>query len=102
MAGLFVFITSPAKNSTVGRSLQVSGSIQQINGAVNRVHIQFEVDGPAVTLTPPHNAWTFSWQGLVPNNIRPGQAFPVIVTAFGTMVTKPGPEPESTDVDGQA
>jgi hypothetical protein len=102
MPGLFVFIANPTQNSTVGRSLQVSGSIGQINGAINFVGIQFGVGGPTVTITPHHGVWTWFWQGLLPNNIRPGQAFQIIVTARGTMITKPGPEPETADVDGQA
>jgi hypothetical protein len=101
MAGLSVFIASPTQNSTVGRSLQVSGSIGQINGAVNQVVIQFGDSLPTVKIKPPLHVWTFSWQGLLPNDIRPGQAFPITVTAFGTMVTKAGPEPQTTPVDGQ-
>ena len=64
--------------------------------------LQFGVGGPSVKITPPLHVWTFFWQGLLPNNIRPGQPFQLIVSAFGTMVTKPGPEPETTQVDGQA
>lgn len=102
MPGLFVFIASPTQNTTVGRSLQVSGSIGQINGAINSIEIQFGVGGPTVALTPHPHVWTWFWQGLLPNNIRPGQAFPIIVTATGTMVIQGGPEPVSTPVDGKA
>jgi hypothetical protein len=102
MSGLFLFIATPAQNSTVGRSLQVSGSIGQINGSIRLAQIQFGVGGPTVTVTPPRRVWTWFWQGLVPNNIRPGQAFPIIVTASGSMQTTGGPEPQFTDVDGQA
>lgn len=102
MPGLFVFIASPAQDSTVGRSLQVSGSIGQINGTVNVVTIQFGAGGPTVKVTPPRHVWTWFWQGLLPNNIRPGQAFPLIVTASGVMQVTGGPEPEVRLVDGQA
>jgi hypothetical protein len=101
MSGLFVVIANPNQGSTVGRLTQVSGSISQINGALNSVSLQFGVGGPSVKITPPLHAWTFFWQGLLPNNVRPGQPFQLIVNAFGTMAGS-GPEGEPTSVDGQA
>lgn len=105
MSGIFVFVASPAQNATVGRRQLITGSIGAFNGAVNSVSIQFGVGGPSVGLPNAHgraqNGVSFGWEGLIPNNIRPGQAFQVIVSAFGTMQTKGGPEPEFKDVDGQ-
>lgn len=103
MAGMSVFITSPTQNATIGRSLQISGSVGVFNGAINLIQLQFGADGSIVTVkTPPLHSFTWGWQGLVPNSIRPGQSFQLIVKTAGTMVTKPGPEPVIEHVTGQA
>jgi hypothetical protein len=100
MSGLFVFVASPPQGSIVGRSMQLFGSVSGAgSGRVNWVQIQFGVGGPKVT---PGGRESWGWQGLIPNNIRPGQAFQIIVTAAGRIQTKPGPEPEFEDVDGEA
>lgn len=100
MAGLFVFVASPAQYSTVGRSIQLSGSVGGAgSGSVSWVSIQLGAGGPTVK---PNGRENWSWQGLIPNNIRPGQAFQIIVTASGVIQTKGWPEPEYETVDGQA
>lgn len=110
MSGLFVFIASPAQGSTVGRSMQLRGSVSGAgSGRLYGVDIQFGVGGPIVRASGLEN---WSWQGLIPNNIRPGQAFSIIVTSSGFIRiskpprpgSKPIPDPEPTimDVDGQA
>lgn len=106
MPGMFVFFSSPAQNATIGRQQLITGGIAAFNGSIFGVSIQFGWNEPSVNITPANkkanNGIIWGWEGLVPNNIRPGQAFPVIVTASGTMITKPGPEPETEPVDGQA
>jgi hypothetical protein len=105
MPGINVFFTSPAQNATIGRRQLITGGIQAFNGSIFGVHIQFGVGGPRFNITPANTkanqGITWGWEGLVPNDIRPGQAFPVIVSAFGSMITKPPPEPETTSVDGE-
>jgi hypothetical protein len=101
MSGLGLSITNPIQGSTVGRLTQVSGPITPFNGSVNRVSLQFGVDGPSVKITPPLQVWSFFWQGLLPNNIRPGQPFQLIVSASGSM-KNPNPEKDPIPVDGQA
>ena len=102
MPGIFPFLSSPAQNSTLGRSVTLGGGVSPFNGSVNGVSIQFGSGGPIVDVTNPHGGFAWGFVGLIPNNIRPGQAFPIIVSAFGTMQIKGGPEPEFIDVDGQS
>jgi hypothetical protein len=105
MPGINVFFSSPAQNTTVGRRQLVTGGITAFNGSIFGVSIQFGVGGPRFNITPANKkanqGITWRWEDLVPNNIRPGQAFAIIVSAAGTMITKPGPEPETKPVDGQ-
>jgi hypothetical protein len=106
MPGQHVDITNPAQNSTVGRLLQVSGRIQQAGGHVGSVDIQFGDGGPTVSATsPPRGVFQWSWQGLVPNNIRPGQPFRIIVNTTGESAIRDPHEPGGfivEEVDGQA
>lgn len=110
MSGLFVFIASPAQGSIVGRRMRLFGSVSGAgSGALRTVDIQFGVGGPTVKAAGLEN---WSWEGLIPNNIRPGQAFPIIVTSNGYIRIEkpprpgskpaPDPEPEIVEVDGQA
>lgn len=100
MPGLFVFIASPLNGSTVGRTAQLRGSIGGAgSGGLTEVSIQFGVGGPVVALA---NSADWSWQGDVPNYIRPGQAFRITVRAEGYIQTAPYPEPEYKDVNGEA
>jgi hypothetical protein len=107
MSGLGVFILGPTAGVTVGRSLTVQGSVPVFLGAVNSMDIVFP-GGASATIRPPpgsgfgRGGGSWFWQGLVPNTVRPGQAFTITVRAFGTMVTKTGPEPETMEVDGSA
>jgi len=105
MPGINVFFSSPAQNTTIGRRQLVTGGITAFNGSVFGVSIQFGVGGPRFNITPANKkanqGITWRWEDLVPNDIRPGQAFPIIVSAAGSMVIKPPPEPETKPVDGQ-
>src|SRR5689334_22370465 len=101
MLGFAVFITEPTENSTIGRSLRVSGRIGQFNGSVTFMQIQFGASGPSFGITSPtHGVWTWSWQGPVPNAIRPGEPVQLIVTASGEMVT--GKDKEGDPVTEEA
>jgi hypothetical protein len=105
MSGLFVFIGSPPENTTIGRSATVSGSVTGAgSGSLNRATIQFGVGGPTFQLFGRRNrvhVADWHWQGLIPNNIRPGQAFPIIVRSDGEIQTRGEPEPEFEPVDGE-
>lgn len=104
MPGLFVFIASPVGGTTIGRSAQIQGSVSGAgSGALQHVEVQFGTSGPVIVLpAPAPRASTWGWQGLIPNNVRPGQSFRITVRAKGVIQTKPYPEPEYTDVDGEA
>lgn len=101
MSGIAVFITTPAQSSTVGRKALFAGSISPFKGAVNFVRIQLGAGGPVVSAN--HSGFGWGWQGLLPNNVRPGQAFQIVVTAIGTMVVGHDPEgdPITQSVDGE-
>jgi hypothetical protein len=106
MPGISVFFSAPAQNTTIGRRQLITGGITPFNGSILGVSIQFGVGGPRFNITPPttkaNQGITWGWEGLVPNSIRPGQAFPVIVSAFGTMITGIGPDgPETESVDDE-
>jgi hypothetical protein len=106
MPGISVFFTSPAQNATIGRQQVITGGITAFNGSIFGVSIQFGVGGPRFNITPANKkanqGITWRWEGLVPNNVRPGQAFPVTVTASGTMITGTGPDgPETEPVSGE-
>jgi hypothetical protein len=108
MPGISVFFTSPAQNATIGRQQVITGGITAFNGGIFGVSIRFGEGGErfkVTSITPvnkqANHGITWRWEGSVPNSIRPGQAFSVIVSASGTMVTKPPPEPETTPVDGE-
>src|SRR5712675_1625124 len=103
MSGIFVFIAQPTPNATVRRNITVSGSFAQFRGSVWGSQIQFGVGGP--TVTAGGGAWSFFWSGNIPNNIRPGQSFQIIVSAWGAMRGPdivPGEPGEDIPVDGQA
>lgn len=94
MSGIFVSISSPGAGTVVGRRLTVSGSISAFRGAVNSVSIAFP--GGSFAINPPNQpnrvgGGNWSWSGIVPAAVRPGQAFTVTVTAFGTMIQDPPP-----------
>jgi hypothetical protein len=102
LPGLPVVITTPAPNATVGRTVQISGTIGRIvRGAIDSVQIRFGVGGPTVQPTLGDGGFTWSWTGLIPNVIRPGQSFPIIVTASGFLLSG-GAEPMEKPVSGQA
>ena len=93
MAGISVHISSPGQNTVVGRSATVSGSVLGLSldrrpkpirdDSLDLVTIQFGVGGPTVNAAHARRSFDWSWQGLIPNNIRPGQAFRIIVHAEG-------------------
>lgn len=105
MPGQSIVIRNPAQNSTIGRLLQVSGRVTQAGGSVLSVNIQFGDGGPTVDATSPGHGFNWTWQGRVPNTIRPGQAFHIIVSTSGEAFRR-SPEPphnlEPVDVDGSA
>jgi hypothetical protein len=80
-AGLTIVVTSPTANATLGRTAQISGSVNPFTGSLTAVTIQFESGGPIVQTTLNGLAW--SWQGTIPNTIRPGQSFQLIIAAVG-------------------
>ena len=97
-SGLAVLITSPAENMTVGRSITLSGSVDGAgSGAVDTVTIQLGSGSPAVSA---NGKESWSWSGLVPNDVHAGQTFAITVRATGEIVIKPGPEPVYEDVAG--
>jgi hypothetical protein len=101
MPGISVFITSPANGSIIGRSQLFTGQVSPFNGSVWWVELQFGDNGPTRSATNPNGGFAFGWQGLIPNEVRPGQTFNLRVRAGGSMITRPGPEPESEPVDGE-
>jgi len=102
MAGIGIFVANLADGAVAGRKLQLRGTIAQFRGRVQSVSVQFGVGGPSFGAFFSAPMWTWRWDGFVPNVIRAGQAFPIIVTAKGFMnVSPPGdPEPNIVDVDG--
>jgi hypothetical protein len=106
MPGISVFFSSPTQNTTVGRRQLVTGGIAAFNGSISSVSIQFGAGGPSFNITPANHkansGVSWGWEGLIPNNIRPGQAFQIIVSAFGQMQVHGGPDPETRSVDDQA
>ena len=99
---IVVTMTTPAPDATVGRTVQISGTIGPIfRGAVTSVQIQFGVGGPTVQPTPAAGGLAWSWTGLIPNLIRPGQSFPIIVVVSGFTISV-GPEPVEQPLSGQA
>jgi hypothetical protein len=79
--GIDLSLLEPSSNATIGRSLTVAGTIAPISGTLDSVQIRFGVGGPTVDATIAGTSW--SWRGLVPNVIRPGQSFQIIATASG-------------------
>ncbi|GIH02228.1 hypothetical protein Rhe02_02950 [Rhizocola hellebori] len=98
MLGIGIFITGPAENTVVGRRQQFTGSIAAFNGSVSSVTIQFGSGGETINVTPANrnarNGLGWSWTGLIPNSIRPGQSFQLIAVVDGTMNTSPPNDPE--------
>lgn len=90
MSGIFVFFSSPAQSSVIGRRATISGGISAFQGSVWSVEMQFGSGGPVVSITNPNgvarSGYSWGFDGLIPNNIRPGQSFQVFVRASGTMV----------------
>jgi hypothetical protein len=107
MVGLFLFFTGPAQNTVIGRRATITGGMAAFQGSITSVQMQFGVGGPVVSITNPHGSTThgYSWgfDGLIPNDIRPGQAFQVIVSATGFVVTGHDAEgePTTSPADGQ-
>jgi hypothetical protein len=102
-SGIFVFIAQPTPNATVRRNITVSGSFSRFKGSILSAAIQFGAGGPVFALQS--GVFSFFWSGNIPNNIRPGQAFQIIVTASGLMdgpEIVPGEPGESIEVGGQA
>lgn len=103
MPGLFVYITPLETGAALGRSAQLRGTIGGLgSGGLREIEIQFGVNGPIVpvqVVSPKTTNW--SWQGLVPNSVRPGDAVKITVRAKGYIQVKAYPEPEYKDVDGE-
>jgi len=103
MSGIFVFMAQPADGATVRRNITVSGSFSQFRGSIFSSTIQFGAGGPVFNMQS--GVWSFFWSGNIPNNIRPGQSFQIIVSASGLMRGPdivPGEPGEDIPVDGQA
>jgi hypothetical protein len=99
--GMDLSLAAPPPNATVGRRLRVSGSIAPFGGTIGPVQVQFGVDGPTVQATVAGSAW--AWQGLIPNAVRPGQSFQLIVSASGSAVSSgSGATPQTTPVGARA
>jgi hypothetical protein len=102
LGGLTVAIAGPTMNATVGRSVQITGSVNAAPGVapgvVTGVQIQFGADGPTAQATLAAQSW--SWQGLIPTSIRPGQSFQIIATASGSRASA-GPPPTQVPLSGQ-
>jgi hypothetical protein len=103
MGGLTVAIADPTMNATVGRSAQVTGSVNAAPGVapgvVTGVQIQFGAGGPTAQATLAAPSW--SWQGLIPTSIRPGQSFQIIASASVSGASAgppPTPVPLNQDV----
>lgn len=101
MPGIGVHITSPAANAVVGRKQLITCQVSAFNGSIGWAQLQFGVGGPIVDIRNPHGGFSFGFDGLIPNNIRPGQAFQVFFRAGGQMQTRGEPEPEYEQVDGE-
>ena len=80
-SGITIVVASPTANATLGRTAQISGFVNPFSGSLTSVTLQFEVGGPIVHTTLQGFAW--SWQGTIPNNIRPGQSFQLVIAALG-------------------
>jgi hypothetical protein len=108
MSGLFIFINPLPGGSTVSRSLQISGSVSGAgSGSVRGVWLQFGAGGPVQQVHPGARKiaqLNWSWSGPIPNVIRPGQRFNLIVSSQGS-ITVPkfpkDPEPDIQNVDGE-
>lgn len=103
MPGIFVFFKSPAQNSTVSRNPLIMGGVAAFKGHVDSVSLQFGAGGPIIN--NPHPGFDWGWQGLIPNNIRPGLPFQVTARASGIMqigVEKYSGDPILQSVDGEA
>ncbi len=96
--GLTVAIAGPTANATVGRSLQITGSVTATTGSATGVQIQFGAGGPTAQATLAGQSW--SWQGLIPTSIRPGQSFQIIAIASGLKMS-PGSPPTQVPISGQ-
>jgi len=102
MSGLFVHISSPT-GGVVGRKLHIQGSVSGAgSGAVNSVFLT--IAGARFNLNAHgRGGCAFVWDGFVPANVGPGQAFSITVEAFGTInVGRIPGEPEPESVDGSA
>jgi hypothetical protein len=78
----------PLGERTVGRFMRLAGTVVQAGGHtggfVSSLRIQFGDGGPTVNADGPDlGSLNLRWQGLVPNNIRPGQPFHIIVYTKG-------------------
>jgi len=98
LGGLTVAIAAPTANATVGRSVEITGSVTGTTGAATGVQIQFGAGGPTVQATLAAQSW--SWQGLIPASIRPGQSFQIIAIASG-FTTPSGSPPTQVPLSGQ-
>src|SRR5215471_9496164 len=102
MSGIFVYMAQPADGATVRRNITISGSFSRFNGSIDGAQIQFGAGGPVVNL---NGGWGFFWSGNIPNDIRPGQSFQIIVSAWGFMRGPdivPGEPGDPIPVDGEA
>jgi hypothetical protein len=86
LPGLAVAITTPAEAATIGRNVQISGTVGPVS-TVDAIRIQFGPSGPTVTATLGADGSSWSWSGTLPNVVRPGQSFPIIVTASGVITS---------------
>lgn len=113
MSGIFVFFSSPSANSIIGRKGIIFGGVSAFNGSVTSVTIQFGVGGEIRTIKKnttdsPKDGYTWAYDssvyGLIPDSIRAGQSFQVIVTVDAEIVVGTDGEgsPITAPASGQA
>ncbi len=107
MAGLTVTIHSHTNGGTVARWIGIWGSVSitaRPTVTLGSVHIQLGAGGPWLRAQPDPNALlNWSWQGQLPNAVRPGDTFVVTISAQGTRRFRDGEgRQDSEKVDGEA
>jgi hypothetical protein len=106
MAGLNVNIDSHTHGVTVGRWMGIWGGVSATvppTATLDRVEIQLGAGGPwlLAASASPSAYWGWSWQGNLPNSVRPGTSFVVTVRAFGTRRWRDGEgQLDSEGLDG--
>src|SRR4051812_2531636 len=98
LGGIGMNLGQPARGSVLSRNLNIFGSITRFNGAILSASIQFGAGGPSFSMSHSNISW--GWTGQIPNNIRPGQSFQIIVEVYASMIvgqTSDGPIVEPAD-----